>query len=227
MDEFVPPLGVLVLALLPGALYTWGLEQETGGWGLGASDRLLRFVGSAAIFHAFAAPLTWWLYASFVETGRLGDADLPAWATVLPLFYVVVPSVAGRVVGAAVRRRAAWSRILVGDAPAPRAWDAIFSSGRSGWVRIRLKDSDAGVNGWLLGAFAPAPSTSTSTSGSAGPDSYAAGFPNDQDLYLADTAEVDPATGRFLLDAAGRPRLRGVGVLVRWDEISYLEVTWV
>lgn len=52
---------------------------------------------------------------------------------------------------------------------------------------------------------------------------YAAGYPETQDLYLSDTAQCDPVTGHFLPDAQGKPILRGVGVLVRWDQVAYLE----
>ena len=54
--------------------------------------------------------------------------------------------------------------------------------------------------------------------------SYAAGFPELQDLYLCDTAMVDEE-GRAEPDpdGSGRPRLRGVGVLIRWYEGLYAE----
>jgi hypothetical protein len=35
--------------------------------------------------------------------------------------------------------------------------------------------------------------------------------------------EVDPDTGEFLFDDDGDPRLRGSGILIRWDEVEYLE----
>jgi hypothetical protein len=52
--------------------------------------------------------------------------------------------------------------------------------------------------------------------------SYAAGYPEPQDLYLAASVEVDPETGEFALDD-GRPQLGPGGLLVRWEEVEYLE----
>jgi hypothetical protein len=56
-----------------------------------------------------------------------------------------------------------------------------------------------------------------------GSRSYAAGYPEDQDLYLVEAIEVDPESGDFLLDEQGEPTLRGSGILVRWDEVEYLD----
>jgi hypothetical protein len=62
-------LWILLLAFLPGAPYVWAFEREAGGWGLGVTDRLLRFVGVSAVFHALAAPLTYIAYQHYVLTG--------------------------------------------------------------------------------------------------------------------------------------------------------------
>jgi hypothetical protein len=72
-----------------------------------------------------------------------------------------------------------------------------------------------GTDGWLLGAFGP---------GSSGPSSVASSYPDPPDLYLAETAEAEPGTGRFVLDEQGRPKLRGTGLLIAWDEIAYIEL---
>jgi hypothetical protein len=69
--------------------------------------------------------------------------------------------------------------------------------------------------GWIVGAYAQ--------SDTGGLRSYAAGYPEDQDLFLIETAECDPDTGAFVVDERGVPRLRGISVLVRWDEVAYLE----
>jgi hypothetical protein len=53
--------------------------------------------------------------------------------------------------------------------------------------------------------------------------SYSAGYPEEQDLYLATVAEVDPNTGEFLFDPAGNVRLQSGGLLVRWAEVEYLQ----
>jgi len=53
--------------------------------------------------------------------------------------------------------------------------------------------------------------------------SYAAGYPEEPDLLIAEAAEVDPDSGEFVFDASGNPRLRGSALLVRWNEVEYLE----
>lgn len=59
--------------------------------------------------------------------------------------------------------------------------------------------------------------------GGARPGSYAAGYPHTQDLYMVDTCEADPKTGDFYTDQDGNPLLRGIGVLVNWDQVTYAE----
>jgi Family of unknown function (DUF6338) len=182
-------LGVLLLALLPGALYVWASEREAGGWGLlGVTDRILRFVGVSAIFHAFIAPLTYIAYRDYVLTGRLArGTPLPLWLWLVPVIYVVIPTSAGFVAGRATAAGKKWTRFIAGRSPAPRAWDHLFSAhDLSGWVRLRLKNDE-----WIVGAYA------VSSNGQL--RSYAAGYPDAQDLYLIETAECEPETGKFVL----------------------------
>jgi hypothetical protein len=205
-------LGVLLLALLPGALYVWAFEREAGGWGLGVTDRLLRFVGASAVFHALFAPLAYIAYRDLVVTGRLArGAALPLWLWLVPVVYVALPTVAGSRVGSATSAGKRWTRYVVGRSPAPRAWDHLFSpQDLSGWIRLKLKTGD-----WIVGAYG--------RSGGRRIRSYAAGYPDAQDLYLVETAECEPETGKFVLDPDNKPRLRGIGVLIRWEEVLYLE----
>jgi hypothetical protein len=64
----------IAIALLPGALYTWAFERIAGRWGIGLSDRLLRFVGASAMLHALVAPLTYWLWSSQWRTQAAGQS---------------------------------------------------------------------------------------------------------------------------------------------------------
>jgi hypothetical protein len=212
MGSFEALLATL-LGVVPGALYTWELEKQAGAWGVNLSDRVLRFLGVSVLFHLVLAPLTWWL-AQQGQHGLLRPDTSPWLLWPVIAIYALVPAALGHAVGVAARRRRPWTRWLTGPAPAPRAWDQVFSHQGSMWLRIRLKDPGGGDNGWFAGAFAPA---------RRGPHSYASGFPHDQDIYLAETVEVDPASGRIRL-VDGRPKFRGVGVLMRWEEIAYAEV---
>jgi hypothetical protein len=200
-------VAVTALALLPGALYVWAFERQAGRWGIGLSDRLLRFVGGSAIFHAMAAPLTYWVWTDEVPGARASE-PLAWWLWLLVLAYVGVPSVLGTVVGRGVRAEKPWTTLFTGPDPAPRGWDHLFGQKADGWVRLRMKSG-----GWLGGAFADAN----------GRRSYAAGYPEPQDLYLAAAVELDQETGEFLVDADGNVPLLEGGLLVRWEEVEHLE----
>lgn len=216
IDTFTA-LAVAAIALLPGGLYTWAYEEEVGSSRQAFADRLLRFVAVSALLHVVAAPLTWWFYQEEIRSGRFPHEPAVPWLVWLGLFgYVLVPAALGRIVGIIAWRRPRWLRGIVGPAPAARAWDHVFSGGRAAWIRVRLKDTDGGTNGWIVGAYSRADH---------GPAGYAAGYPHEQDLYLADTAEVDDR-GRVLRDPDGTVRRRGWGALLNWAEISYLEVYW-
>lgn len=66
---------VILVGLLPGALYTWSFERVVGDWGIGLSDRLLRFVGVSSILQVVMAPATLWVWRTFITTGRLRDGS--------------------------------------------------------------------------------------------------------------------------------------------------------
>lgn len=208
MPESFEAVAVVALALLPGALYVWSFERLVGAWGIRLGDRVLRFVGVSAILHALIAPITYRLWRDlFVANGlKTGKASWAAWLAVLA--YVAIPIALGSLVGAGTRSRSRWARIFTGPDPAPRAWDHLFGTRPDGWIRLRLK---SGV--WLAGAYA------TLEDGSR---SYAAGYPEDQDLYLVEAVEVEPDTGEFVMDD-GKPVSRGSAILIRWNEVEYLD----
>jgi hypothetical protein len=203
---------VVAVAMLPGALYTWGFERIVGSWGAGLSDRLLRFVGVSAGFHVLWAPAELWIWDRYIRSGRLEAGDVPFGLWFVILAYFIVPLAAGTIVGRGTRRRRGWATWFTGPSPAPRAWDQLFSPGPDGWIRLRLR-----TGGWIGGAYSRHPS--------GGIGSYAAGYPDPQDLLLGDTAEVDPDSGEFLLDADGDPRMTGSAILIRWDQVEYLVFT--
>lgn len=202
-------LGVFLVALLPGALYIWGFERYVGLWGIRLSDRLIRFVGVSAVFHVAFLPVTYNFWDQYIRSGSLGEGRA-IWAVwPLCLGYVILPLAVGTVIGRGTLSGARWAEIFTGLDPAPRAWDYLFGYRPDGWIRLRLK---SGI--WIGGAYAVT---------SDGRRSYAAGYPEPQDLLLVQTAEVDPASGRFLFDDDGSIKLRESSVLIRWDEVEYLE----
>jgi hypothetical protein len=212
MPDSFQGLAVLLLALLPGALYVWSFERQAGSWGVGLSDRVLRFIGVSAVLQVALAPLALFLWRTYVVPGRLAAGDIPLSLWIVPVAYVAVPIAGGWVIGAATRRRAPWARFFTGPAPAPRAWDDLFGSRPEGWMRLKMK---SGV--WIGGAF--------TSDRQAGLRAYAAGYPDEQDLFLPVAAIVDPESGEFDYDDAGRPITRDTGILVRWSEVEYLEFT--
>ena len=207
MPDTFQAVAVLVVALLPGALYVWAFERQAGRWGVGLSDRLLRFVGGSALFHAAAAPLTYWLWADRWDEIHHGE-PVSWWLWPLVVAYVAIPAVGGTVVGRGVRSEKSWTTVFTGPDPAPRAWDHLFGQKADGWVRLRMK---SGV--WIGGAYADAN----------GRRSYAAGYPEPQDLFLAAAVELDPETGAFVVDDDGDVALLDGGILVRWEEVEHLE----
>jgi hypothetical protein len=199
-----------VIALLPGGLYIWGFEGQAGLWGIQLSDRIFRFVGYSAIFQAVLSPFSYWIYANYVRTGVASTGKpLPLWLWPAAITYVLVPYLTGQLVGWGVSKRSSWARLIAGRDPAPRAWDHLFSGHPAAWIRLKLKSNGK----WIGGAYA---------ADATGRPSYVAGFPNPQDLYLAQEAEVDSETGDFLLDEQGDVKLKSRGILLRWEEIEYL-----
>lgn len=207
MPDTFQAIAVVAVALLPGALHVWAFERQAGRWGIGLSDRLLRFVGGSALFHATTAPATYWLWTDQAPKVR-ASAPLPWWLWLIVLAYVGAPMLLGTVVGRGVRAERTWTAWFTGPDPAPRSWDHLFGQKADGWVRLHMKSG-----GWLGGAFADAN----------GRRSYAAGYPEPQDLFLAAAVALDQDTGEFLLDEDGNVSLLDGGILVRWEEVEHLE----
>src|SRR5688572_28649249 len=94
-------LAVLMVALLPGALYVWSFERLVGRWGVSLSDRVLRFVGGSAVFHVVFLPFT----VSLVrDAAQLSDTEPFRPSTWLKaLIYTAVPIAVGSVAGVGTR----------------------------------------------------------------------------------------------------------------------------
>jgi Family of unknown function (DUF6338) len=184
-------LPLLLISVIPGSLYTWAFERQAGSFGVALADRALRFIGVSLVFHICLG----WPEYYFYRMTRPAHLDFGAsrtfailWAGALA--YVAIPLVTGTMVGGLwVTRvgRESWSlirshlsehaelrllQLLVGRSPAPRAWDAVFSSRPNIFLRVQLVDGD-----WVAGAFDDT--------------AYASGFPNDPDLLLSPAWSLD------------------------------------
>lgn len=126
----------------------WSFERQAGRWGIGFSDRVLRFVGASAILHAAIAPLTYLAWARLWPA--LDDRGPVPWLLwLVTIAFVAVPVGAGWGVGLGARSSRLWASVFTGPDPAPRAWDFLFQGKRNGWIRLKLKSGT-----WLAGAYA-------------------------------------------------------------------------
>ena len=207
MFETLQAAAITALAVLPGALYVWSFERHVGLWGINLPDRLLRFVAVSSLFHILAAPITYYAWNEHIRGGAWKTGDRLSWSLYAALLaYAAVPIIGGQLVGRSAGENGWLARLVHGERRPPRAWDALFAAHPDGWLRARLKSGT-----WVAGAYAE------------DVGGYAAGYPEPQDLSLA-TVEADPDTGEFALDAAGHPIMsEGSVLLLRWEEIEYLE----
>lgn len=205
---------VTILAVLPGASYTFAFERVAGSFGVSLSDRLVRFTAASAVFHAVFSGPELLLYRTFVVPGRLERADLSAWQfELLALGYVLLPTAVGSLVGHGRNKRWRWVSWLTGNSPEPRAWDYVWTRPRTTTiVRLRLKSGR-----WVAGFFGNVEGA---------PGSYAAGYPEAPDLFLGLQVKVDPDTGAFIEDEEGliQPVDGRTALLVRWDEVEYADL---
>ncbi len=201
-------LAATIIGILPGAVSIWAYERNAGTWGLNSPDRLYRFVGASAAFGVLGAPLTYWLWRHYVESGAVTRGEpLPLWLWGILALYALVPAAIGYLLGLTVSSRTRVGRGLRGPSAPPRAWDALFHERPEGIVRIKLKSGT-----WLAGVFG----------GAGSQRAYASGFPEDGDLLLAGSVAVDPRTGEYDLDEDRRPVIRKTEILIDWTQVEYL-----
>jgi hypothetical protein len=212
---------VALLAVLPGATYTIARESRGATWAWRQTDAatlIFRFLAASAVFHAVLAPITYRAYQHLVITHKLAEGQTLSWRwwPVL-LGYVVVPYAVGAVteIGRNWQQdpcclKRAVSRLVglyAGRSPEPRAWDRFFSQRPYGIVRLQLTNDEWKAGLWSAGSFASQ-------------------YGEDGDLYVEDEYVVDE-NGVLAQSADGEYQSAGVGLLISWTEIRYLEfVEW-
>ena len=208
-------LVLLVVAVLPGLTYVLSFERQVGSYGVTLADRVLRFIVVSVVFHLV---LGWPEYAIYrwalAEHKQIAAGQFAAlWIGMI--LIVVVPAVAGALVGGLYKTRHTregfnWLRDrlskdrerallgwLLGREPAPRAWDDYFSSRPTAYLRVRTSDGTL-----LAGLFADR--------------SYAAGFPQDPDLLLEEAWE--------LAEDGQLARPLGYPLYIAASEIAWVEI---
>lgn len=213
MDTF-QALAVTLVAVLPGAVYTFAVERWTGAFGVSRPDRVLRFTAASAAFVAVFAGPGYVVYRDFVKTGRLANGTVdPLQLWLVAVVYVAVPAVLGTLVGYGARENWRWAEAIVSHAREPRAWDFVWGRGRQGLVRAKLMSGS-----WVAGLYV--------TTEQGGRVSYASGYPEEaQDVYLAQQLKVDPETGAWERDENEQPVQIPGGLLLRWDQVEFVEFT--
>ncbi|MGV9734061.1 DUF6338 family protein [Rhodococcus aetherivorans] len=212
-------LAVFITSVLPGAVFTFAFERESHrDTTVEFSERLVLFAAVSFLFAVLSAPLLYQLYRLFVATGDVQNGEpLPGWVWAIGPPYVVVPWMLGWWLGSAARRRHWVARPFTGYQPDPRGWDALFRTPElGGYVKLRMKEA-TNDNYWLLGKWAKQDASDSHL-----PDSVAAGFPYEQDLYLLDTCEITPE-GLPVTEDDGTYLSRNTALLVRWSEVAYAE----
>lgn len=147
-------LVVALLAVLPGATYTFAYERHAGAYGAHLSDRLVRFLVVSGIFHAALAGPEFALQKKLLAD----SADPASWWQIetIAVVYVALPFVAGSTLGWATQKDKRWARAVVGSSRYPRAWDHLWSQGGRMIVRVKLRSGEH-----LAGLFEPRPMEST------------------------------------------------------------------
>jgi len=200
---------VALLAILPGAAYTFAFERFAGAYGVTLSDRIVRFLAASAVFHALASAPEYLLYRNLIRSGELKNGKTSLWLVeLLAVSYVAIPIVCGVLVGYGRQSGWRWARMISGRALAPRAWDHLFATPRTGYIRAKLK-SGRWVGGFYGGT-------------TEGLTSYAAGYPEPQDILIARSVEIDGQTGAYIIER-GRPKETGTALLLKWEELELLE----
>jgi hypothetical protein len=201
---------IAILTVVPGGVYTWAFEQQAGRYGANFGDRVQRFLAVSVLLVTLQLPVLYLAVRHLLREGfKPFEDNLPWWLWLVALAYVAVPFLLGRLVGLGTAQRARWATWITGPAPAPRAWDELFSRpDLNGWIRVQLSDGR-----WVCGLWG----TSTTT----GLTSYASGYPEEKDLLIAEIAETDE-NGEFITEE-GAPVLTGRAAMVAWETTLYSE----
>ncbi|OOK65350.1 hypothetical protein BZL29_7861 [Mycobacterium kansasii] len=213
---------IAAIAILPGSVYTIARESRGASWAWRSTDAatlLFRFLTASAFFHLLLAPIGYTAYQHVVVDHLVAPRHPFPWAWWGWLAgYIILPYLFGLWMEAARSWKPSPRRVLglpknlfiglplfvAGRANEPRAWDRLFTKNRTGYIILRLKDSDE----WKAGIWYE--------------PSYASAYGEDKDLYIAEQIAVND-DGSVAVDQHGNPQYLGVGLLISWSELNYVE----
>jgi hypothetical protein len=69
----------IILAIIPGATFVWGMERVTGAWWVDAGERIIRFLAISFLVQVALSPVWYNLYRHYILTKRLQSGELPSW----------------------------------------------------------------------------------------------------------------------------------------------------
>lgn len=206
-------LAITLAFLAPGLLYEQGIERSLGYWRTSLADRVLRFFIESVLLQALVSPISFLVWDRYLRSGLDAPHEVNFVLYAALIGYLALPFLLGLGVGAGARSNPAawWVVPAVGRDPAPRAWDYLFSSRPTGYVRARMKKDGR----WVAGVYALDERT--------GRIGYASSVSGADDLYIPVELTCDPVTAELALDAEGRPRRLDWGLLLRRDDIDLIE----
>jgi hypothetical protein len=215
-------LSVLVIALVPGAVFTYALERTTGAWGSKFTDRLLRFVVVSLVFELIAIPIYYGVWRQYSFPPFFATAQpFPHKLYIFVVIYLAIPAAIGAFIGWCYGRNHQWVEVVFRQLlTAPRAWDHLFSRRPVGYVRVLLKGDPPT---WVAGGYV------TSSQNDPHDRAYVGHFPEQPDLYCPIRLDVHPETGRFRKHPAdpstGKRKVKRLAgsLLVDGGSIAYLE----
>src|SRR6266511_4970301 len=110
-------LGIILVVVLPGAVYTWAFEREAGSYGVTLADRTLRFLAGSTVMHLLLAWVDYLVFRVAIE-GRhriLTGQFALLWLGLVLLS--VLPAIAGTILGglyATRSTRTTWPKLRDG-----------------------------------------------------------------------------------------------------------------
>lgn len=218
MASTVQAVGLLILTVVPGAVLTFSYERHAGPLAGDPNERPLRFVIGTAIVFPFTATLALWTFNSLfsvpigdpptIRRNRVADrSDISLWWTFIPVLYIVVPWILGRVGGSsrlALRRRSIANKAS-SLAPGLAAWDVVFLDPGPKLITVKLRGGP-----WIGGLFA-------------GSSFASAPAAKQKELVLELQIEVDES-GRIQRDDEGVPVERSGAVVVNYSDVELMIV---